>query len=381
MKLLMICPLNTRGGGATTFWSLCRKFVDIGNEVKFIERILPGDKLKSYPNVRYYYTVDRYPLLSINILVSLLYNTLKVLFVKADIVYVMKPLPNSCIPALIKKVLGCKIVMFVDDLDYELYENGFMKRFMRFWYNHVPKYFDMLTFTSQRLMDRIKKDHQIPEERLYSMPNGAEFDRFKDIDRDNDLKTCMGIGKEKVVVYLASLGISTDFKLVVSAFKKIKMKDPNIKFLVIGGGSKLEYCKDLVKKEGLYRNAVFTGYIIDHDSVPQYINIGDVGINLMEDTIINHYRAPVKVNEYLATGLPVVVNDVGDYSMVKKYITVVKNGEDFADAVLKALESDSSELKSRRKEFIRNNLDWLSLVKDFNRVLKTMLANQPSKRI
>lgn len=381
MKLLMICPLNTRGGGATTFWSLCRKFVDIGNEVKFIERILPGDKLKSYPNVRYYYTVDRYPLLSINILVSLLYNTLKVLFVKADIVYVMKPLPNSCIPALIKKVLGCKIVMFVDDLDYELYENGFMKRFMRFWYNHMPKYFDMLTFTSQRLMDRIKKDHQIPKERLYSMPNGAEFDRFKDIDRDNDLKTCMGIGKEKVVVYLASLGISTDFKLVVSAFKKIKMKNPNIKFLVIGGGSKLEYCKDLVKKEGLYRNAVFTGYIIEHDSVPQYINIGDVGINLMEDTLVNYYRAPVKVNEYLATGLPVVVNDVGDYSMVKKYITVVKNGEDFADAVLKAIESDSSELKNRRKEFIRDNLDWLSLVKDFNRVLKTMLANRPSKRI
>jgi len=381
MKLLMICPLNTRGGGATTFWSLCRKFVDIGNEVKFIERILPGDKLKSYPNVRYYYTVDRYPLLSINILVSLLYNTLKVLFVKADIVYVMKPLPNSCIPALIKKVLGCKIVMFVDDLDYELYENGFMKRFMRFWYNHVPKYFDMLTFTSQRLMDRIKKDHQIPKERLYPMPNGAEFDRFRDIDRDNDLKACMGIGKEKVVVYLASLGISTDFKLVVSAFKKIRVKNPNIKFLVIGGGSKLEYCKDLVKKEGLYRNVVFTGYIIDHDSVPQYINIGDVGINLMEDTIVNYYRAPVKVNEYLATGLPVVVNDVGDYSMVKKYITVVKNGEDFADAVLKAIESDSSELKSRRKEFIRDNLDWLSLVKDFNRVLKTMLANRPSKRI
>ncbi|MFH1776652.1 MAG: glycosyltransferase [Candidatus Omnitrophota bacterium] len=368
----MISPLNTRGGGSVLLWELCKKLSDKGNQISYIERIMPGDKRKSYPSTRYFFTVDRFRFLPINIFISLVFNMVKALYIKADIVYVGKLLPNSCIPAIIKKAFGCKIVVMVDDLDYELYKDGVVKSVMRFCYKSFSKRFDMLIFTSKKLMDHVYKDLSVSKNRLYLIPQGVDFNLFRDTCKDDRLRASLGISEEKVILYLASLGLGSDFELIVSAFKKIKMKNSQTKLLVIGGGNKLRHCKELIEKEGLSNNVIIIGYV-EHEKIARYLALCDLGINLMADTVVNNFRTPIKVNEYLAAGLPAVVNDIGDYSMVQDYIMIVKNAENFSEAALKAMESDSPELRSRRKEFIRNNLDWLSLVKELNQVLKTML--------
>jgi glycosyltransferase involved in cell wall biosynthesis len=99
--------------------------------------------------------------------------------------------------------------------------------------------------------------------------------------------------------------------------------------------------------------------------MPMVLKLAKVGINYMAPTRANQSRASIKVREYLAAGLRVVCNPVGDAETFKDYITLCTRIEEFPGAIGKALEEKNPESAQEAQKFVERNFSWPQLVEDF----------------
>nr|HNT36994.1 glycosyltransferase [bacterium] len=91
----------------------------------------------------------------------------------------------------------------------------------------------------------------------------------------------------------------------------------------------------------------FTG-MVAHEEMPEYLAAADVGVATFEDTEAVSAKSPLKIAEYLASGLPIVASRVGEVSrMVGEAGLLVPPGdsEAVAEAVLRIL-ADSDTIES-----------------------------------
>lgn len=70
----------------------------------------------------------------------------------------------------------------------------------------------------------------------------------------------------------------------------------------------------ITRLEGLFGNRVVQKWI-DHNLVPNYLDLGDYGLLIREKSTTNKVASPVKFAEYLFAGLKVLISEeIGDYS-------------------------------------------------------------------
>ena len=84
---------------------------------------------------------------------------------------------------------------------------------------------------------------------------------------------------------------------------------PGQRFLIVGGGDRLDYLQDAADRLGLGGRVDFVGRV-PHESIPVFL--GEAGLAVLPnrpgpDT---RYSAPLKLVEYMAAGLPLVAADV-----------------------------------------------------------------------
>ena len=369
MRILIICPLTTKGGGAITSWDISKQLGALGHKVFFIERATLNDSKKQAPSVKYLRSIDFFPLLPLNILGATFLNTLKVFFVKPDLVLALKPLPNSCFPAIIAKLIGAKTIIHINDLDYEFYARGIVKAVMKCFYRLFPRLFDRVSCPSLKLMKYVQDDLGLGKDRFILLNQGVDTQRFK-VDEDKRLKERLGLTNCKVVVYIASIGITASLEVIARIFWQILLSETNIKILVIGGGIYLDRFKEAIEELGIQDKVIFTGFI-SYGEIPQYLALADLGINYMENNKGNNYRVPIKVKEYLALGLPVVCNAVGDFEILKEYIKIAENDDEFV-ALVKQLLGEGCKKNNEAMQFMEKNYNWRTIVRNFNHEIETL---------
>ena len=85
----------------------------------------------------------------------------------------------------------------------------------------------------------------------------------------------------------------------------------------------------------------------------------------MAPTLANQCRASIKIREYLAAGLNVVCNAVGDSELFKDYVTLCSTVEDFPAAMRQGLIRQNWDSSRRGQEFVKSTFSWPPLVKGF----------------
>jgi glycosyltransferase involved in cell wall biosynthesis len=108
----------------------------------------------------------------------------------------------------------------------------------------------------------------------------------------------------------------------------------------------------------------FTGYV-NHAEMPSLLKLAKVGINYMAPTQANQCRASIKVREYLAAGLNVVCNPVGDTEVFGDHVTFCFTLKDYPGAIRKALELKTQERISSAQAFLEASYSWPNLIEDF----------------
>jgi len=363
MKILLVSPFTSASGSAIRFWNMAQQFKARGFEVVYVDREKKDSpSLYSVEGITYKPSPSKGPFF-IDILFSTFYN-IKILFENLDcsVYYALKPAPNNCIAALIAKLLGKKIILDIDDLDYEYLKPGLKQFLSRFFFRFFPMFFPLVTCHTPNLLAYCKKDLHIPENRLYYLAQGVseEFLRI-------DVRT-RPLPPQKSIVYVATLGITSDFEDLLPVLARVCAVHPDATVSVIGDGIRRPDFEAASAKQGLSGQIKFLGRI-PHNQLPEIMARHRIGLNYMRPSFVNNCRAILKIREYLACGMEVVCNKAGDAELFRSYCFVERDIASMEKKLIVLLDS-MVETNLKGRIFIETDFSWKTIVDAFLMILK-----------
>lgn len=121
------------------------------------------------------------------------------------------------------------------------------------------------------------------------------------------------VGSKPPTVLIYSRLFEFDTERLVTILRGVKTAVPDTQFLFVGAGlfaDDAAQFKQQLEDADLLTAVTDVGWVKPED-LPNVLCQGDVGIYLMEDTLLNRTKCPVKLADQLALGIPVVGEDVG----------------------------------------------------------------------
>lgn len=132
---------------------------------------------------------------------------------------------------------------------------------------------------------------------------------------------------------------------------------------VIGDGVRKDEFQQQFANSHSGDRVTFTGRI-NHSVIPSILLQHTIGINYMRPSDANHCRAILKLREYLACGLQVVCNDVGDGELFKEHV-IIKPSLDEMEKQLDGLLDNYPGINTSGSQFVHQKYDWKPIVNEF----------------
>lgn len=213
---------------------------------------------------------------------------------------------------------------------------------------------DAVIVTSQGLYDS-KKDYC---KQCYIVKNAVKVDLFK-----KGFNSSPNPGK-KVVGYVGTIDDRSDYDILHHLFTSM----PDAEFVFVGR---------ILSERGLailqkYPNVKIEGPKMP-EQLPPYLQSFSVGIIpfVKDDFTMGIY--PMKINEYLAAGLPVVSTAFGDIADFASLIKITDDKETFLQYVLSEIASDSPEKRLARLKTAESNT-WDKRAEEIANVIEKVEA-------
>lgn len=219
---------------------------------------------------------------------------------------------------------------------------------------------DVCFATSKELCRILSTDSK----KVYHLPNAADISIFKEarnpIPRPKELK---GVTK-KIIGYTGNVGLRIDYELI----KKIAEAHKDKILLMVGSRADKKYTEINLD---VYSNIIFTGAKNIHE-LPAYLHYMDCAVIPFVCNKLTASIYPLKVNEYLAAGKPVVsTNFSGDIAGFKNVIDLAENHEEFIDYIDQAIYKITREQIEKGIKVAENNT-WEARVKMFWEIVEKL---------
>jgi glycosyltransferase involved in cell wall biosynthesis len=152
------------------------------------------------------------------------------------------------------------------------------------------------------------------------------------------------IGK-RVIVYLGTLDRVRKIEVLFEMLAIIQKQVPTI-LLVLAGDTvdekHLEWLKQEANRLDVNQHVLWTGWLPMHEAW-RYVTAAEIGLSPVPRGYLLDMGSPTKAIEYMALGLPVVMNDNPDQAQVAHEsgaaVCVPNTAEDFAFAVIQLLDN------------------------------------------
>lgn len=184
--------------------------------------------------------------------------------------------------------------------------------------------------------------------------NGVDFPEFNKFSKKEPV-----IRDKKIVGYIGSLDFRFDIDKVEEAIKLLSQY-----IFKFTGDLRNKAIKERLEK---YPNVEFYPPI-DPLDVPQLLSTYDVGIipYLVNDANKNIY--PLKINEFLAVGVPVVMTPFADLKEFSEIVSISSDINSLDKMIQLEIENDSKEKIEQRVEFAKAN-SWDSRAELFSSII------------
>ncbi len=141
------------------------------------------------------------------------------------------------------------------------------------------------------------------------IPCCVDLDKFKNVNQENrhTMRQKLNIENRFVVAYVGSLGGFYLTGETADFYGVSKEKNPNI-FALILTQSDPEIILSLLIKKGFSENDFFIKKVKPSE-IPLYLSAADASLSFIKPTYSKLSSSPTKNAEYLACGLPIIVNN------------------------------------------------------------------------
>jgi glycosyltransferase involved in cell wall biosynthesis len=178
-----------------------------------------------------------------------------------------------------------------------------------------------------------------------------------------------------VVISIRHLDPVYNVEMLIRAAQMILKDMPNTKFIVVGGGSEKERLLRLAKDLEVSENVIFTGRL-PNDQIPEYFSIADV----YACTTNSDAGLSASTGEAMASGLPVVITDIGDNRKwvedgVNGYIVQPKDHKALAESIMKLLRNEKlrGEFGRKGRIVIKDRLNYYKAMEGMEKVYKDLM--------
>jgi glycosyltransferase involved in cell wall biosynthesis len=185
---------------------------------------------------------------------------------------------------------------------------------------------------ASRTLESIVWSLGAPRERVIYLPNGPGIPTsIVSAAERAAARARLGLGDRPVVLVYSRL-FEFDTARLVAVLSGIRAAVPDVAVLLVGVGlyeTDAARFRGQLAAAGLNDAVVSTGWV-ELPDLPATLAVADVGLYLMDDTLLNRAKCPVKLADVLAMGLPVVgeaVGQVGEYVRDRRTGMLVATGD------------------------------------------------------
>jgi len=239
------------------------------------------------------------------------YLTLKVFArTRFRILQACNPPDTIFLIALLLKPFGVRFIFDHHDLSPELFESKFGRGSGLFY--ELTRLAESWSFAASRVCIAtnesfkdiaVSRGRKRPDD-VFVVRNCPDLTSVRRRPLSSDSK----FGKSLLVVYVGFMGPQDGLHLLLDSIEHIVRHEhrQDTHFVLVGGGTELPMLRSRVAKSGLDSFVSFTGQV-PHDQVGMYLSSADVGVAPDPKTAMNDNSTMIKIFEYMAYGLPVVL--------------------------------------------------------------------------
>ncbi len=218
---------------------------------------------------------------------------------------------------------------------------------------------DYVVTTSLPLENRLQKYNP----NTTCIANAADFNHFsRALPEPEEYKSIEG----RKIVYTGNIGLRIDYALI----KQLANENPDDQLVLVGpkdpqyfAGQELEAMP----------NVHFLGPK-SYTELPAYIQHADVCLIPFLCNALTHHIYPLKLNEYFATGKPIVTTRFTIMEEFEELLHVIDEPGSISKVVKEAFGNDSRTLQNARIKKASYNT-WEHRIKDWNDILEAFEAN------
>jgi len=170
---------------------------------------------------------------------------------------------------------------------------------------------DQLIFVSERMLYYFEGEMKRDFSSARVIPCAVDATSLPDAEKRDLLREKHGLTERFVVAYVGSAVAYQQPRQMVTLFSQILELMPQAFFLGITQSPQV--FRDLLSELGVSpKDYLLTS--LPHEQVLETLQMGDVGLLLREESLLNEVSSPTKFAEYLLAGLPVLLTEhAGDY--------------------------------------------------------------------
>lgn len=251
------------------------------------------------------------------------------LAIRPDVVYCFKPKAYSGLAAWLLWYFYRFPNLLTDTDDWEgwggwndLAPYSTIQKYFFAWQEQWGlKHCHRLTVASREL-EQMALAAGVSAEKIVYLPNGAGISTSSSAGGSVGVRATTRVAP---TILLYSRLFEFDTQRLVHILSKVKQAIPEVAILTVGAGlyeADAAAWRQQLQAADLLDTVIDAGWL-DEAQLPMTLQTADVGIYLMEDSLLNRTKCPVKLADMVALGIPVVGEAVGQ---VREYIDHGRTG-------------------------------------------------------
>jgi len=219
----------------------------------------------------------------------------------------------------VARLLSRKFIFDTRGIDSEEYvdaglwkRNGVKHKIVSFLEGVLTRSSDHVIVLTEKFFEILKNKYHESGIKFSVIPCAADTEKFKPKRNESiRLSQAPAFKNKFIITYIGSVGTWYMLEEMIDFFKAARQCIDNAHLLLLIGKDR-DYAKNMADKKGLGAQQ-FTIDSVSYDIIPDYLSSSNLGMFFIKPVFSKLSSSPVKFGEYLACGLPVVINSgIGD---------------------------------------------------------------------